>query len=43
MYCIMDYLIRLRGANPRKKDELCEDLKDLLSTFVGYLPHSIGL
>ena len=28
------------GSNPRKKDELCEDLKDLLSTFAGYLPHS---
>ena len=28
------------GSNPRKKDELCEDLKDLSSTFAGYLPHS---
>ena len=28
------------GSNPRKRDELCEDLKDLLHTFAGYLPHS---
>ena len=28
------------GSNLRKKDELCEDLKDLLNTFAGYLPHS---
>ena len=28
------------GSNPRKKEELCEDLKDLLCTFSGYLPHS---
>ena len=28
------------GVNARKRDELCEDLKDLLNTFAEYLPHS---
>ena len=28
------------GSNPQMKAELCEDLKDLLNTFSGYLPHS---
>ena len=28
------------GANPRGKAELCDDLKDLLNTFAGYLPNS---
>ena len=27
-------------SNPRSKEELCDDLKDLLNTFAGHLPHS---